>query len=318
MHAFMDRGVVSDRFGFQMRPRLRHVHQGAGIGRTGHIMKKYVLAAAAFGAFIAPAVGADMPIKALAPPPTPWTGWYVGLNAGYASSGANVTTASRNTYAYPVDGGPELASAITGLSNFSSPANDNGFMGGAQIGGNWQLEKIWVAGIEADIQGGTSSQGSHTIGSTLVLPNGFPNSVVQTASVSRKLDYLGTARGRFGVLVGSLLFYGTAGLAYGGVSASTSITQTLLGGGLNATWAGAGAYSGTLIGWTGGAGAEWMFSPNWSTKVEYLHYDLGAGTYGMTPLVTNAPATKPFTVNVLESNARFNGDVIRAGLNYHF
>jgi hypothetical protein len=38
----------------------------------------------------------------------------------------------------------------------------------------------------------------------------------------------------------------------------------------------------------------------------------------MTPLVTNAPATKPFTVNVLESNARFNGDVIRAGLNHHF
>jgi outer membrane immunogenic protein len=318
MYTFVGWGAASDRFGFQMWLRLRHVHQGTRVRRTGHIMKKYVLAAAAFGAFIAPAVGADMPVKAPSYAPTPWTGWYVGLNAGYGSSSAKVTTASINTYAYPVDGGPELASAITGLSNFSSPANDNGFMGGGQIGANWQLEKIWVAGIEADIQGATSSQGSHTIGITLVLPNGFPNSVVQTASVSRKLDYLGTARGRFGVLVGSLLFYGTAGLAYGGVSASTSIAQNLLGGGINPAWGSAGAYSGTLIGWTGGAGAEWMFLPNWSTKVEYLHYDLGAGTYGTTPLVTNAPAIKPFTVNALESNARFNGDVIRAGLNYHF
>ena len=175
--------------------------------RAGNFMKKFFLAAAAFGALLAPAVGADMPIKA--PHPTPWSGWYVGLNAGYGSSSAKVDTASTNTYAYPVNGGPELASAITCLSNFSSPANNNGFSGGGQIGRNWQLEKIWVAGIEADIQGATSSQGSHTVGSSLVLPDGFPHSVVQTASVSRKLDYLGTVRGRFGILVGSLLFYGT-------------------------------------------------------------------------------------------------------------
>jgi hypothetical protein len=44
----------------------------------------------------------------------------------------------------------------------------------------------------------------------------------------------------------------------------------------------------------------------------------GAGTYGVSPLVSNAGIIKPFTVNALESNARFNGDVIRAGLNYHF
>jgi hypothetical protein len=70
--------------------RLRHLHQGTHIGRTGHIMKKYVLAAAAFGAFIAPAMGADMPIKAPPYTPTPWTGWYAGLNAGYASSSARL------------------------------------------------------------------------------------------------------------------------------------------------------------------------------------------------------------------------------------
>jgi outer membrane immunogenic protein len=302
--------------------RLQHVHQCTRMRRTGHIMKKYVLAAAAFGAFIAPAVGADMPIKVPPYMPTPWSGWYVGLNAGYTSSGANVDTASTNTFASASFGGADLASAITSLSNFNASAHDNGFMGGGQIGGNWQFEKIWVAGIEADIQGVASSQDSHAFGSSVVVPEYPTHSVVQTASILRELDYLGTVRGRLGILFGpSLLFYGTVGLAYGGVSASTSVAQTLLGpasGIAPLTWAGAGAYSGMLVGWTGGAGAEWMFLPNWSTKVEYLHYDLGAGTYGVSPLVSNAPPIKPFTVNTLESNARFNGDVIRAGLNYHF
>jgi outer membrane immunogenic protein len=60
-----------------------------------------------------------------------------------------------------------------------------------------------------------------------------------------------------------------------------------------------------------------MFLPSWSTRVEYPHYDLGAGNYCVSPLVSNERHS-PFTVNALESNARFNGDVIRAGLNYHF
>jgi len=140
------------------------------------------------------------------------------------------------------------------------------------------------------------------------------------ASVSRALDYLGTVRGRLGLLFGpSPLFYGTVGLAYGDVSASTSIAQNVFGHSHldSSVWAGAGAYSGTLVGWTGGAGAEWMFLPSWSTRVEYPHYDLGAGNYCVSPLVSNERHS-PFTVNALESNARFNGDVIRAGLNYHF
>jgi outer membrane immunogenic protein len=218
-------------------------------------------------------------------------------------------------------GGPELAAAITTLSNFNAPVHDNGFIGGGQIGGNWQVGQVWVAGIEADIQGRAGGQGTHAFTSSAGIA-GFPaNSVTQSALLSRELDYLGTVRGRLGFLLGNVLFYGTAGLAYGGVSASTSITQSLLGapsGITPPTWTGTGATSGTLVGWTGGGGAEWMFLRNWSTKVEYLHYDLGARTYAVSPLITNATGLGPFTTNAVQSNARFNGDVIRAGLNYHF
>jgi outer membrane immunogenic protein len=206
------------------------------------------------------------------------------------------------------------------LSNFNATANSNGFIGGGQLGWNWQVGKIWLLGFETDIQGTTNSQGSHSIGSSSGVV-GFPlNQVGQTATVSRELDYLGTVRGRVGVLAWpSLLFYATGGLAYGGVSASTNISQVLLGpSSVTPAFGSAGSYSGTLIGWTGGVGVEWMFWRGWSTKIEYLHYDLGAANYGLSPIVTNAAAATPFTTNSLESNARFNGDIIRAGLNYHF
>jgi outer membrane immunogenic protein len=76
--------------------------------------------------------------------------------------------------------------------------------------------------------------------------------------------------------------------------------------------------SGTRIGWSAGLGAEWLIFPNWSTRLEYLHYDLGSATYGVSPLVSNTVAVKPFTVNTVQTNVPFNGEIVRAGVNYHF
>jgi outer membrane immunogenic protein len=128
-------------------------------------------------------------------------------------------------------------------------------------------------------------------------------------------------RGRLGFLyTPTLLFYGTSGLAYGGVKAETGISQSIRGASpvVPPAWSGTGAFSDTRFGWTAGAGFEWMFIPNWTTKVEYLHYDLGSATYALTPLVTKAVVAAPFTVNALQSTASFSGDIIRAGLNYKF
>jgi outer membrane immunogenic protein len=118
----------------------------------------------------------------------------------------------------------------------------------------------------------------------------------------------------------TVLYYTTGGLAYGGVSASTTVTQML--GGPNSlappTWTGSGAFSGTRVGWAAGFGAEWLFFSNWSTSIKYLHYDLGSPTYGLSPLVSNAPGAKPFTVNTLSATTPFAGEIIRAAANYHF
>jgi outer membrane immunogenic protein len=258
-------------------------------------------------------------------PPSPgpaydWTRWYIGLNAGYDFNNANdIVTKSTNTFAFAGAGGPILAAAITTLSTFTAPGGKNGAAVGGQIGYNWQFAKNWLAGIETDNQGlsGTGSSGSV---SRMALA-GLPNTLGQSTSVSSSVEYLGTVRGRLGFLyTPTLLVYGTGGLAYGTVKAETGISESLRGPAIVAppAWNGTGAFSDTHFGWTAGAGFEWMFFPNWTTKVEYLHYDLGSVTYELTPLVTNAAAAAPFTANSLQSTASFSGDIVRAGLNYKF
>ncbi len=299
-------------------------------------MKKFLLVGAAFGALVGPAVGADVLEPVYRAPAFAWTGFYAGVNAGYTFNSLNSETGTINTFASPIAGGPFLsgpflANAITSLANSTVPINNDGFIGGAQAGYDWQF--AWfatslVAGVEADIQG-VSGKGSSAFASTVPVTNPVPmmksvNTLNQTAAVSSKLDYLGTLRGRLGILVGFLgttvLYYTTGGLAYGGVSASTTVTQTL--GGASPltppTWTGSGAYSGTRLGWTAGLGAEWLFFSNWSATFEYLHYDLGSPTYGMSPLVSNTAAIKPFTVNSLTATTPFNGEILRTGVNYHF
>jgi outer membrane immunogenic protein len=290
-------------------------------------MKRFLGSFAIVSLIAGPAFAADMSVRApvytKAPPPMPiysWDGWYIGGNAGYAFNDNNdVNTLSGNVFAFAGAGGPNLANAITAASNFSASAGKSGFIGGGQVGRNWQFSSVWVAGLETDIQG-VSGKGSSSVASTVAVP-GFANSIVQAATVTHGIDYLGTFRGRLGILATpSLLFYGTGGLAYGGVNASTNVAQNLTGGSAVAppAWSGAGAFSDTRVGWAAGAGLEWMFAPNWSTKVEYLHYDLGSVSYGVSPLVSNAAAASPFTVNNLQSSTRFSGDIVRAGLNYKF
>jgi hypothetical protein len=60
-------------------------------------MKRLLLAGLAFSALIMPAMAADMPLKALPPPPT-WTGLYWGVNVGWiGSSQYNITNTGTDT-----------------------------------------------------------------------------------------------------------------------------------------------------------------------------------------------------------------------------
>jgi opacity protein-like surface antigen len=101
-------------------------------------------------ATIGSASAADLPpapvYKAPAPPAPMygWTGFYVGANAGYGW----------DTRPTNFSGTPNIAIEFTGgvLPTSLSP-NPKGWLGGAQLGYNWQFAPAWVAGLEADIAG---------------------------------------------------------------------------------------------------------------------------------------------------------------------
>ena len=146
----------------------------------------------------------------------------------------------------------------------NNPAKPSGFVGGVQAGYNFQTGP-WVFGVEGDIQAAGADD--------TFAPWKFSN------------PWFGTLRGRAGYAFSNVLFYGTAGLAFGELRAQTF------------GW----TESHTSAGWTIGAGAEVGFAPNWSAKVEYLYIDLSTSQFAITGV----------------SNG-YSASVVRAGVNYHF
>src|SRR5689334_22867784 len=124
-------------------------------------MKKLSTAVAAIALLGTPAFAADMPVKA--PPMAPaapvfnWTGWYVGVNAG-ASFGhvkTDFNVAPHTTLS--------LASGNVNVPGFgfSDTSYPDGFMGGGQIGYNWQYSPLIVVGLEADFQGAVEKESNN-------------------------------------------------------------------------------------------------------------------------------------------------------------
>jgi len=282
------------------------------------------------------AFAADLPSIKSAPvaAPTPmWTGFYAGLNAG--GTWANNTSINSQTTRvdwFPDQAGQSAAAALSGPRSFS---NSLGFIGGGQIGYNFQMNVNGlnlVTGIEADIQGIASSSGS--LSRWDINPNagdGGPGNHVpytQTTNVTGNSDlrWLGTVRGRIGYLVmPNLLVYGTGGLAYGQYSSSiqnTIFSKDNYNSVPNRDWiiTGLNNISNTMAGWTAGGGVEWMFMPNWSLKAEYLYYNLG--NTSVTPTNT-AYGLGMFSgisrvLSVTNYSGNVDGNIVRAGVNYHF
>jgi outer membrane immunogenic protein len=255
-----------------------------------------------------------------------WAGFYLGINAGGTWSSSNGV----NTSAVP---GPcdlarlgclaNFGATSAALATFSVSRNNGAFIGGGQAGYNYQFGTSWLAGVEADIQGlagATSSAAFNRSLNTLAIPILPAESILETANVSRNVDWLGTLRGRLGWLATpTFLIYGTGGLAYGGVTANTNITQVVLNDTSVAPYSSFGSLNNTRVGWTAGGGIEWMFLPNWSLKAEYLYYSLSSVSYTLSPLINPSLVTgTAVSTAFLQSSTRFNGNIVRAGLNYHF
>jgi len=241
-----------------------------------------------------------------------WTGFYIGGNAGYSWGRAKTDgnlTGTQNVSVFRT-AGPTLVSSVNsvlGAVPLSGRANVDGFVGGGQIGYNWQAGQF-LYGLEADIQG-SDERGSGDICTVAGCP---PGSALVTAH--HKLEWFGTVRGRVGALpVDRLLLYVTGGLAYGEVSSSVALPAV--------------AWSATKAGWTVGAGGEYAIDNNWTVKLEYLYMDLGnvgnasgSGTTVTNALNTPQPAFNTVTTTTLNGSGgtSFTDHILRVGVNYRF
>lgn len=303
-------------------------------------MKKLALSAVSLAALTTSVFAADLPshkAPVVAPPPPMWTGFHVGINAGGTwANNQNLNVTTWNTSS-TLGREADLDSAAF-LSGAVPTSVASGFIGGGQIGYDWQVGVGgygFVAGVEADIQGIAGSGGSgertfltESIRFTVPGFGTFDDDTINNQKATANLSYIGTVRGRIGFLATpTLLVYGTGGLAYGGVNMSLQNYQPSYinhdrgtFSGLAGVVAGYQSYSNTQVGYTAGGGLEWMAMPNWSIKAEYLYYDLGnASATAVNTLYPSAGRGLITEIqNVSNFSTRFNGNIVRAGVNYHF
>lgn len=273
-------------------------------------MKKFFFGAvvAASSALATQAFAADLARKApvYKAPPAPiftWTGFYAGVNAGYGFG------TDSNTITTGI-GAANISAVADGARPFRVRPDRDGFVGGGQIGYNWQFAPTWVFGIEADIQY-SDIRDTRNVQTVLaaVGPNGTAAGT-RNNFYTTNMEYFGTVRGRLGYTFDRTMIYGTGGLAYGEVTNAATFTGVAPGFATQFV----GARKRTDVGYTVGAGIEHAFTPNWSVKAEYLYYDLGDKTIQVLNVAGPGGAGGP------GYNARFQneGHIVRAGLNYKF
>jgi outer membrane immunogenic protein len=221
-------------------------------------MKRLSIASTALAVLLSgPVLAADLP-TAKGPPPAPmayvpaftWTGFYVGVNAGYAWGDSN----TRYGYAYQPYSVPVLTDAAAArdliivnpyypwfspdwATPYGWPAsfgnNANGFTGGLQAGYNFQFGSF-VVGIEGDINWLNASKSASWYNSG-DWGTGAEICVISAADVAycdgtweaglrakTTMNWFGTLRGRAGVAFDRALIYVTGGLAFGNIKGSTS------------------------------------------------------------------------------------------------
>jgi outer membrane immunogenic protein len=218
-----------------------------------------------------------------------WTGFYAGLNAGYSFSANNTDKLS------PVSS--NLFPAFTaGAVAQPGSLGQSGFIGGGQMGYNYQFKKHWLTGLEIDFQYTDIRDSSDR---TSTIPP-FANT-----NVHQNLSWLGTVRPRIGYIPTSrLLLYATGGPAWGRTNSSASIVDAV-----GEYFCGSSASMRT--GWTAGAGLEWAFMNNFSLKAEYLYYDLGSDTVHVFTVVAVQPS-------LMVARVQTTGNILRVGFNYKF
>jgi outer membrane immunogenic protein len=239
-----------------------------------------LLAASSALALASAASAADLKVAYKAAPPAPvfnWSGFYIGAHVGGTWG---TTEAEANSIAIP---------GLLALGGFTLPVtsqSSNGFIGGGQVGYNWQ-SGIVVFGIEGELAG-TNAKG--TAPCLLLL------------TCESKQSWMATATGRLGLADGRDLYYVKGGAAWSHSTYSAN---------LNILAAAGAETSDNRWGWLIGAGLEHAFTPALSAKIEYNYIDYGSSDYHLGLAVLGAPIDVGTKISQYQH-------IMKVGLNYRF
>lgn len=248
---------------------------------NGLILMRKTLSGATLVALMAaaPAFAADLAVKAPAMIPAPaqfsWTGCYIGGHVG------GVVSEDRRT-------------SVAGIStDFSS----GGFVGGGQVGCDYEFAPGWVAGVEGraawtslkDSQAGTV----RNVLTGITAPSQFTFRNDFLASTTARLGYSFADR---------WLGYVRGGGAWTREKADDAFIAPALGIAVDPS------STMTRTGWTVGTGVEWAFAPHWSANLEYNYYDFGS--HGLT---LTSPTNRVFFASLKDTI-----HAVTTGVDYHF
>ena len=246
------------------------------------LMKKLLLGSVALAALVVcgPAWAADMPRKAppktlAAEPAVPavtWTGCYVGGNIG---GGWALKDWANPSSDFDLGGAGPRGTAALG-----------GFVGGGQIGCDYQFSGSWVIGIQGMFDG-SDVKGD-------ILDNAAPDFDLTT-----RVDWFATITGRLGyALVPTGLLYVKGGVAWVRDRHAVLDLDVLVE-----------RADTTRTGFTAGIGFEYMFLPNWSAFVEYDYMGFATKTL---------PFSAPDGSFSETWDIRQNVQAVLVGLNFRF
>jgi outer membrane immunogenic protein len=220
------------------------------------------------------ALAADMPLKApaaapLIPAPPSWTGCYIGGNLGGGWALKDWTNPR---------GDLDVSGGTAALGSF---------VGGGQIGCDYQFALPWVIGLEGMFNGADLSA---TVTDT----------VNPDFQFSSRVNWFGTLTARLGyTLMPTGLLYVKGGVAW------TRDRHSVL----DQSSGAVASAENTRSGWTAGVGFEYMFLPNWSAFVEYDYMGFGTSTLPFTASDGSFHETWDIRQNV---------QAVLVGLNFRF
>jgi opacity protein-like surface antigen len=199
-------------------------------------------------------------------PPPVWTGLHVGAHVGFAFAGEDATD-------------PFFGTPVT----FST--NPSGVMAGLEAGYDYQFSPNWLVGAEVDLSWSAASGNFNFITTT-------PTGAVASGIFDSNQNWYGTLTGRVGYVISDWVLYAKGGAAWLNADYNLAVSGPI----------GGGSISDTRGGYALGLGAEWMFGPGRSTKLEYDYLGFGTSSYALGGAGT--------TVNT-------HVQQIKVGVNYH-